>query len=86
MGGDAIIPYSLIEKIEYNKKQIVGAGVVKLALIKGLENHNLAMYLKEPVVVKKAFGIIKRAQIILVNIDQPAAFIENFQLLTSSPS
>ena len=85
MGGDATIPLTLIQKIEYQKKQIAGADVAKIAMIKGLENHNLAIYLKEPVVVTKAFGITKKARVILINIDQAEAFLQRVQpLITPS--
>ena len=79
MGGDALIPLQSIAKIEGVSKSYpaTGVGVQKLALIKGLENHNTAIYLKHPVGLTKAFGIKRTASVILVNIDQQAAFIKS---------
>lgn len=75
MGGDALVLLDDIEKTEMTNKIPAGHDVVKIALIKGLENHNIAIYLASPAVVTKAFGIKKTAKVILANIDNPKAFI-----------
>jgi hypothetical protein len=75
MGGDTIIAYSNIEKIEITRKLLPEKEVVKLALIKGLESHNLAIHLVCPVVVVKAFGIKRTARVLLLQIDQHTSFL-----------
>ena len=82
MGGDILISIDNIENIVETNKQVDGTAVVKIALIKGLEKHNLAVYLKEPVPVIKAFGIKKTASILLLSIDKKESFIaaiENYR-------
>ena len=74
MGGDAVVMFSNITRIELTKKAVHGKDVVKLALIGGLENHNIAIYLSKPITVVKAFGITKTAEVILVSIDSPKEF------------
>jgi hypothetical protein len=76
MGGDAIVPLNNIEKIVQTSKLIQGGEIVKMALIKGLEKHQLAIYLKEPIMVTKTFGIQKTARIILVSVDKHRNFLE----------
>lgn len=76
MGGDVSISIDNIQKIEVTRKLPDVEAVQKLALIKGLENHNLALYLKKPVWVLKAFVIKKMAQVVLLHVDRPTAFIE----------
>lgn len=75
MGGEAYIPLTQIEKVTSTKKSVNDNGAHKLALIKGLENHNIAIYLKTPITITKAFGIEKPAKVVLVNIDQHDAFL-----------
>lgn len=78
MGGEAWIPLTQIEKITFTKKPVNDKDTQKLALIKGLENHNIAIYLKAPITITKAFGIEKPAKVVLVNIDQHDAFLNAF--------
>ena len=80
MGGDVIIPFSNIEKIEENNKYIAGQDVVKMAFIKGLEKHQLAIYLHEPQAVTKIFGIQKTARIILISIDKHQEFLSSIAI------
>jgi hypothetical protein len=49
--------------------------VIKLALLKDLEKHNVAVYLKEPVTVIKAFGLKKTGKVLLISIDKPQDFV-----------
>ena len=76
LGGDAIVPIDIIERIEFSTKDITDSNTISMALIKSLENHNVVIYLKEPIIVHKAFGIKKIAKVISVNIDEPNRFIE----------
>jgi hypothetical protein len=76
LGGDAIIPIHTIEHMEFSSKEITDSNTISIALIKSLENHNVVIYLKESIIVTKAFGIKKPAKVILVNIDDANRFIE----------
>jgi membrane protein implicated in regulation of membrane protease activity len=76
LGGDAIIPIDVIERVEFNTKDITESNIISMALIKSLENHNVVIYLKEPIIVTKAFGMKKPATVILVNMDEHQLFIE----------
>jgi hypothetical protein len=78
MGGDAVVNLQNISKIALTSK-FCGEDAVHIAFIKGLENYNIAIYLNAPAVVIKAFGIKKKANVLLVNIDQPKAFMEAVQ-------
>ena len=79
MGGDVIVPLGNIENIVETNRQVPGTEVVKIAFINGLEKHNLAVYLKEPVTVIKAFGIQKTARIILLSIDSHKDFLGSIE-------
>ena len=79
MGGDAIIMMDNIAKIERTSKPFPGKEAVKLALIKGMEKHNIAIYLNEPVQVIKAFGISKTARVLLVAIDRHQDFASSVE-------
>jgi hypothetical protein len=76
LGGDAIVPMDVIERVEFNTKDITDRNAISMALIKSIENHNVVIYLKEPIIVTKAFGIKKVASIILVNMDEHQSFIQ----------
>lgn len=49
---------------------------VKLALIKGLENHNILIRLKQPILVQRPFGIRQEADTLLFFVDRPKEFLE----------
>ena len=74
LAGDAIIEYSNIEKIELSNKMPVGRNPMKIALIKGLENHNCIIYLKQPIEATKVFGIKKSTDTVLFFVDRPKEF------------
>ncbi len=87
MGGDVVMPLSNIESIVENSKLIPGKETVKIAFINGLEKHNIAIFLKEPVTVIKGFGISRTASILLISIDQKETFIAVMeQYMTSNIS
>lgn len=74
LAGDATVLISNIEKIELTGKMVPGKLVVKLGLTKTLEEHNVALYLKQPVLVTRFFGIQKKALVILFFVEHPQAF------------
>lgn len=76
LGGDALIDIENIQKIEIVNKQPPADNVVKLALFKGLENHNIQLLLNTPVTVIKAFGITKKSSTILFRVDSANEFVK----------
>lgn len=80
LAGDAFIKYDNIEKIELSKKVPPGRQSIKIALIKGLENHNCVVYLKQPIQVTKIFGIKKTTDTVLFFIDSPKDFMTALNL------
>jgi hypothetical protein len=81
LGGDAHINLQNIREISCTTKSLP-AGVAKLALVKGLENHNMVIHLYEPVTIVGAFGTTKRATMIALHVDKKENFIEYLQTLT----
>ena len=80
LAGDAIIKYGDIEKVELSNKIPVGREAIKIALIKGLENHNCVIYLKQPIGVTKIFGIKKTTDTVLFFVDRPKEFVAALNL------
>jgi len=78
--GDAFIEYNAIEKIELSNKTPVDRATIKIALIKGFENHNCVIYLKQSIAVIKMFGIKKSADTILFFVDRPKDFISSLNI------
>lgn len=74
LAGDAYIQFDNIEKFELSKKVPKDRNAVKIALMKGLENHNIVVYLKTPIQVTKIFGIKKYADAVLFCVDKPNEF------------
>jgi hypothetical protein len=87
LAGDAIIEYNNIEKVELSNKIPVGREAIKIALIKGLENHNCVIYLKQPIQVTKIFGIKKTTDTVLFFVDRPKDFAAalNLKLINIFP-
>lgn len=81
LGGDAFIELSNIRSVIATNKPTGDAGAVKLALIKGMENHSIAIYLHRPVTIVKAFGIKKIATVIECSVDEPGMFVERLKQL-----
>lgn len=50
--------------------------IEKIALLKGMENHNVVIHLAKPMQVSKIFGIEKTADTILFYVDKPGTFGE----------
>ena len=76
LGGDTMLRLQNIEHISKINKPVPGKDVVKIGLVNGLEKNNIAIYLKEPVSVIKAFGIKKTARVILISIDNCEVFMQ----------
>ena len=74
LAGDAYIKFDNIEKFELSKKIPQGRSPVKIALLKGLENHNVVVYLKTPIQVTKIFGIKKTTDTVLFYVDKSKEF------------
>ncbi len=75
LAGDACIDLDNIEKIEMSTKKPTDRQSVEISLLKGLENHNMVVYLKNPIHVTKIFGIKKQADTVLFFVDQPKEFV-----------
>ncbi|HZH37212.1 MAG TPA: hypothetical protein VEX65_08055 [Flavisolibacter sp.] len=75
LGGETTLQLLNIDRIVLTSKNLSEPGVVKLALLKDLEKHNVAVYLKEPVTVIKAFGLKRPGKVLLVSIDEPQDFV-----------
>lgn len=85
LGGDVMVQMDNIMEIKCNNKSVDEIGAVKLAFIKGLENHNTVIYLNKPVTVIKAFGVKKKAGILLLNIDDREKFITVVEQFKNKP-
>jgi len=77
LAGDAHLPFDLICKIEPSKKTPVNRNIRNIALIRGLENHNIVVYLAIPIQVSGIFGIKKWTHTILFFVDKPAFFMQS---------
>ncbi|MEO8762829.1 MAG: hypothetical protein ABI416_01020, partial [Ginsengibacter sp.] len=80
LAGDAFIGYDNIQAVEISNKIPVGRMAIKIALIKGLENHNCVICLKKPIYVTKIFGIKKRTDTVLFFVDRPKDFAMSVHL------
>ncbi|MFT3909052.1 MAG: hypothetical protein QM737_06460 [Ferruginibacter sp.] len=69
LGGDTTIAIDNIERIIKTNKAVEASRVVKIGLFNVLEKNNVAIYLKEPVTVIKAFGMKKDAKIVVMSVD-----------------
>ncbi len=74
LAGDAYIQFDNIEKFELSKKIPQDRNSIKIALLKGLENHNIVVYLKTPIQVTKIFGIKKSTDTVLFYVDKSKEF------------
>lgn len=77
LAGDAFIDFSNIEKFELSEKMPLNCNPIKISLLKGIENHNIIIYLKAPIEVTKVFGIKKVTDTVLFYIDKPQEFFDN---------
>ncbi|MEO6903726.1 MAG: hypothetical protein ABI315_11360 [Bacteroidia bacterium] len=74
LAGDAYILFDNIEKFELTKKTPPDRNSIKIQLLKGLENHNVVVYLKTPIEVTKFFGIKKSTDTVLFFVDNSKEF------------
>ncbi len=76
--GDTEIPLHEIEKIEATWQNVEAGDlkVEKLALLRELEAHNLAIYFKNPQKLERVYGFTKECDVLLLHIDQKEAFRE----------
>ncbi len=73
--GDVSIPFSDIESVELTRKEPKDKeGVVKLALLEPLENHNTILHLKKEVTISGAYGTKKKGTKIMLFIDDKEQF------------
>ena len=75
LASDAFIDFDNIETVDLFSKD-KESNHVKIALLDGLEEHNIKIKLKEPVEVTKMFGIKKSSDTILFFVDEPLNLIE----------
>jgi len=75
LASDAFIEYENITSIDRFTKDLEGNNI-KIALLDGLEEHNIRIQLKKEVEVTKMFGIKKRSNVVLMYIDEPELFLE----------
>ena len=76
LAGDAFIQFDNIEKIELSNKNPVARESIKISLLKGLENHNIVVYLKKSIETTKIFGIKKQTDTVLFFVDKPKEFMK----------
>lgn len=87
LSGDAYIQFDNIEKFELSKKKPQDRNTIKIELLKGLENHNIVVYLKKPIQVTKIFGIKKSTDTVLFYVDKSKEFSKALTLgLTNNGS
>jgi hypothetical protein len=79
LGGEVEIPVDDIKRIETTFKSIQGNDAVKLTLIPLLESHNLLICLGGEVIVQKAFGRLKKARQLMIQVDEPDLLIERWK-------
>lgn len=84
LAADVTIEFDKIDEIVLSKKISTDGLQVKLALLNGLEPHNVVIRLKETIVVTKIFGIKKKADVILFHIDCPVQFVQSVEKAIAS--
>ena len=86
LAADVTIEFDNIEKIVFTKKKPDGGEQVRLALLNGLEPHNVVIWLRKAIIVTKIFGIQKKADVIVFHIDRPKEFVQSlYGAIASSP-
>lgn len=76
LAGDAFIQFDNIEKIDLSSKKPIDRESIKISLLKGLENHNIVVFLKNSIETTKIFGIKKQTGTVLFFVDKPKEFIK----------
>ncbi|MFT3823652.1 MAG: hypothetical protein QM731_07010 [Chitinophagaceae bacterium] len=75
LAGDASIKLSNIERVEVSRKKPIDKQAVNIALFKGIEQHSVVVYLKEPITVTKIFGIKRTTDTVLFHVDNAKEFV-----------
>ncbi|MEO7523121.1 MAG: hypothetical protein ABIT58_03460 [Ferruginibacter sp.] len=86
LAGDAYIQFDNVESFELSKKIPQKRNTVKIALLNAFENHNIVVYLKEPIMVTKIFGIKKSADTVLFYVDRSTEFSKALTSQLQSPA
>ncbi len=86
LAGDAYIEFGNIEKIEMSNKLPHNRYSIKIALIKGLEGHNMIVYLKNPIEVTKMFGMKRWTDTVLFFVDRPNDFLISLNTILTGNS
>lgn len=76
--GDVKVAIENIEKVVCTNEvfEVENKEVKNLSLLRDLEGHNIAMYFKEPVILQQAYGFTKKADVLLLHIDDHRHFSE----------
>jgi hypothetical protein len=79
LAGDVIIDYSQIQNITYTSdvKSKSNDAIVRLGLLKSLESYAVAIELKQLVEVESFYGLKKKANVLVIPIDNGRAFVDH---------
>lgn len=79
--GDITINLEVIDKVEPTSQDVTieGKKVEKIGLLGDIENHNVAIHLKQPQILEKAYGITKSVDVLLLHIDDVQEFVKNIE-------
>jgi len=74
--GDVKVDMGNIEKVECTNVVVENEykEVRNLSLLRDLEGHNIALHFKEAVILEQAYGFSKKADVLLLHIDDPKHF------------
>ncbi len=75
LAAETSIYFDNIEKFELTTKPPQDTKAIKTALLKGLEEHNVVLYLKEPIQVTLLFGIKKLQLRFCSTLTTPSIFL-----------
>ncbi len=80
--GDVSFSVDQIEEIKITSKSINDETlkVQQLAILSAMESHNIAIYLKQPAIIQKAYGIAKSCDVVLFHIDKKEEFVKKVLL------
>ncbi len=82
--GDTQIDYDNIQRIEQSTNNVEDKKVQKIGLLGEMEGHNIIIYLREKVTITKAYGLTKKADIIMLHLDNKQEFIHQIEEKTQS--
>ncbi|MCV9386120.1 hypothetical protein [Reichenbachiella ulvae] len=73
--GDLVVNWDEVESIEAFTRDIEEEGVEQLAFLKGLESYNLLIRFKNEVTIEKLYGMKKKCNSLLVQVDDRERFL-----------